>query len=478
MNKYSQIFSMMSIVGLQLSAPLLVNGQKEHPNVLMIIIDDLNDYPEVLYNYPGLKTPNLTKFSETAVTFNHSYCAAPVCNPSRAAFLSGMAPYNTGVYDNNYPIEKSPIILKSEFLPEHFKKNGYFTYTRGKVFHSIPGKERFAAMWDVNEGRGNYGPYPKTSHFPDSLGMARGFDYLPWEGPESDHPDNITADVTIAQLQKDHDKPFFMTCGLYKPHNPWTAPKRFFDMYPLDSLQMPPVLDNDWDDLPEIAKKWAAGPVDYYTDLKITGQMRQVVRSYLACISFMDYNFGRVIDALEHSKYKENTIVLVVADNGFHMGEKKHFAKYALWEKTTHILSFWKVPGMTKPNTVCRRTISLLDIYPTLDELCGLGAPTQKLDGHDIVPLLKNPDAEWNSPSVTTYLKDNYAVRDERYRYIQYHDGTCELYDHQTDENEFNNLLYSHPDKYKDVVNRLKAYIPTHSVVGVPNSSNPYGLKK
>jgi arylsulfatase A-like enzyme len=467
MNKFNTSVSLVSLAGLLLLNPLFLAGQKQKPNVLMIVIDDLNDYPEVLYDYPGLITPNLTKFAKTAVTFNHAYCAAPVCNPSRAAFLSGMAPYKTGVYDNNYPIEKSTVILESEFLPEHFKKNGYTTYTRGKIFHTIPGEERFENMWDINEGKGNYGPNTKISHFPDSLGMHKNFDYLPWEGPESDHPDNITAEMTIDQLQKDHDKPFFITCGFYKPHNPWTAPKRFFDMYPLGSLQMPPVLESDWDDLPEIAKSWAAGPVDYYKILKETGQYAQIVRSYLACISFLDYNFGRLLDVLENSKYRDNTIVVVVADNGFHMGEKKHFAKYALWEKTTHILSIWRVPGMTKPNTICQRPVNLLDIYPTLNELCGLGAPVQDLDGHDIVPLLKNPDSEWKYPSVTTYLKDNYAVRDERYRYIQYKDGSCELYDHLTDGNEYFNLLDSQADKYKDIVAKLKAYIPGHSVDGV-----------
>lgn len=477
MNKYKQILLIVSVVLLQLLSSLFVEAQKKQLNVLLIVIDDLNDYPQVLSDYPGLKTPNLTKFSQTALTFKHAYCAAPVCNPSRSAFLSGMAPYNTGVYDNNYPIESSPAILKSEFLPEHFKKNGYTTFTRGKIFHTVPGEERFEAMWDINEGKGNYGPYPVTSNFPDSLRMAKGFDYTPWEGPESDHPDNLTAVVTIEQLQKDYDKPFFMTCGFYKPHNPWTAPKRFFDMYPLGSLQMPPILESDWDDLPEIAKRWAAGPTDYYKNLKETGQLAQVVRSYLACISFLDYNFGRVIDALEQSKYRDNTIVVVVADNGFHMGEKKHFTKYALWEKTTHILSMWRVPGMTKPNTICQRPINLLDIYPTLNELCGLGAPVQDLDGHDIVPLLKNPDSDWKYPSVTTYLKDNYAVRDERYRYIQYNDGSCELYDHLTDENEYINLMNSNPDKYKDVIKKLKNCIPDHSVVGVSNSGNPFGLK-
>ncbi|MCW0484243.1 sulfatase [Gaoshiqia sediminis] len=476
MKKYNQVLTIGSVAALQLLNPQLVEAQKKPTNVLLIVIDDLNDYPQVLYDYPGLKTPNLTKFAETGVIFKHAYCAAPVCNPSRAAFLSGMAPYKTGVYDNNYTIENSPAIMESEFLPEHFKKNGYTTFTRGKIFHTIPGKARYEAMWDIDGGKGNYGPQPETSHFPDTIKMAKMFDYQPWEGPESDHPDNITAEMTIEQLQKDHDKPFFLACGFYKPHNPWTAPKRFFDMYPLETQQMPPVNENDLDDLPELAKKWASGPVDYYNILKRTGQYASIVRSYLACISFLDYNFGRVLDALEKSNYRDNTIVVVVADNGFHMGEKLHFAKYALWEKTTHILCMWRVPGMTKTNVECQRPVNLLDLYPTLDELCNLPSPSQKLDGRSIVPLLKDPDAKWEYPSVTTYLKDNYAIRDERYRYIQYHDGTSELYDHESDKNEYNNLMKSDPDKYGDVVERLKKYIPDDSVVGNRQGGNPFGL--
>lgn len=476
MMKRFQILSVASLVGSQLISPMSVEAQKEKPNVLLIIIDDMNDYTSLLSKYPGLKTPNLVKFAKTATTFTRAYCAAPVSNPSRAAVLSGMGPYTTGVYDNNYQVKDSPIIMNGEFLPEHFKSNGYTTLTRGKIFHNNPGKERFDAMWDDDAGKGNYGPSPKEKHFPETLKKPESFEYQPWEGPESDHPDNITAEVTIERLQKDYDKPFFIACGFYKPHNPWTAPKRFFDMYPLETLQMPPVLENDWDDLPEIGRRWAAGPVDFEV-VKAFGQWAPIVRSYLACISFLDYNFGRVIEALDNSKYRDNTIVVVMADNGFHMGEKKHFTKYALWEKTTHELYMWRVPGITKPNTVCQRTVNLLDIYPTLNELCKLPAPVQNLDGRSIIPLLKNPDSKWEYPSVTTYLKDNYAVRNERYRYIQYNDGTSELYDHSSDENEYINLMYSNPEKYLDIVNELTKWIPKHSVTGTTNPAlNPYGM--
>ncbi len=233
-----------------------------------------------------------------------------------------------------------------------------------------------------------------------------------------------------------------MAAGLYKPHNPWTAPKRFFDRYPLDSVQLPKILENDWDDLPEIAKEWAASPVNFEA-LKKSGQWKSVVRSYLACISFMDWNFGRIISALDESKYKDNTIVCVFADNGFHLGEKKHFAKYALWEQTTHILNMWRVPGVTTAGQTCNQPVNLLDIYPTLVELCKLPMPSSHLDGRSIVELLKNPNYKWDYPSVTTYKQGNQAIRTKQYRYIRYSDGSEELYDELKDPNEWHNLAKS-----------------------------------
>lgn len=423
------------------------------PNVLFIAIDDLNDYISLLKDYPGIKTPNLDKFAKTALTFTRTYCAAPVCNPSRAALLSGMAPYRTGVYDNDNKIQDSPAILQGEFLPEHFKANGYITLTRGKIFHTEPDKARLDSMWNEDRGKGNYGPNTTEHNIPKSLKAPPFFDYQPWTGPESDHPDNVTAEVTIKRFGRNYDRPFFMACGLYKPHNPWTAPSRFFDMYPLEKVVLPKVLESDWDDLPPVAKKWAASPVNFHA-LKETGQWKAVVRSYLACISFMDWNLGRIMDALDKSGHRDNTIVCVFADNGFHMGEKLHFAKYALWEQTTHVLHMWRVPGMTQGGKVCDRTVNLLDLYPTLVDLCGLSPTKQKLDGRSIVPLLKNPETGWNHPSVTTYQKGNQAVRNEKYRYIHYNDGGEELYDETKDPLEWHNLAAD--PAMKTVISALK----------------------
>ena len=416
-----------------------VGATTSKPNVLFIMIDDLNDYVSQLKGFPGLKTPNLDRFVKTAMNFTKAYCAAPVCNPSRAALLSGIAPYRSGVYDNENRIIDSKVLDSAVFLPEFFKNNGYITLTRGKIFHTMPQQSRYQAMWDVQGGQGGYGPQPTVHNIPKEVTAPPMFNYQPWTGPDSEHPDNVTAQQIVQQLGKLFDKPFFMAAGLYKPHNPWTAPQRFFDMYPIDSVKLPVVFEDDWNDLPDIAKKWAGSPVDFDA-LKKSGQWKYIVRSYLACISFMDWNFGRIISALDSSKYKDNTIVVVSADNGFHMGEKKHFAKFALWEQTSHILHMWRVPGVTKPGQMCNQLVTLLDIYPTLTELCGLTGPTSKLDGRSIVQLLKNPLTDWKYPAVTTYKQGNQAIRDKQYRYIRYSDGAEELYDETKDPNEWRNM--------------------------------------
>lgn len=421
-----------------LSLMASAQAQNKKPNVLFIVVDDLNDYIALLKNYPLLKTPNLDRLAKSSVNFTRSYCAAPVCNPSRAAVLSGLAPYKTGVYDNADKMQASKEIGNATLLPEHFKANGYTTITRGKIFHTLPGAARYRAMWDEDGGKGDYGPYTTQQNV--SLPVRRpNFNYQEWTGPESDHPDNVTAEYAMEQLARNYEKPFFMAYGLYKPHNPWTAPKRFFDMYPLDKVELPPVLEADWDDLPPIAKEWAEDPVDF-EHLKKNGQWKAVVRSYLACISFMDWNLGRILDALEKSRYTENTIVCLFADNGFHLGEKKHFTKFALWEQTTHVMQMWRVPGLTNKGKECHRTVTLQDIYPTLNELCGFSSPKQKLDGRSLAALLKNPEAVWNYPALTTFKEGNQSIRTEKFRYIRYNDGEEELYDEEADPREWKNL--------------------------------------
>ena len=438
---------------------------QEKYNVLFIAIDDLNDYVSLLEDHPGIKTPNLDKFAKEAVTFTRAYTAAPVCNPSRAAVLTGLSPAITGLYDNPDHFQNSEEAMAARLIPEHFKKNGYRTMWSGKLFHtgreqyfSRPGKQRMEEMWDDSRGHdGGYGPMPVKSNIPDSIRHPPLFDYGPWKGPDKDFPDVVNTDITIDRLNQHYESPFFMTLGIYRPHNPWTAPKRFFDMYPLDEVKVPEVFEDDLDDIPEIGKAWAGKPVSLDT-LKSIDQWKPVVRSYLASVSFMDYNLGRVLEALENSEYGDNTIVVLWADHGFHLGEKEHFAKYALWEKTTHTLLMAKIPG--GPEDEGRdQPVNLLDIYPTLIDYCDLPETPQTLSGRSLRPLIEDPGTWSEKPSITYYINGSIGMRSEKWRYIRYYDGTEELYDSREDPDEWKNLAGK--AEYKNVIEDFQKQIPS-----------------
>jgi arylsulfatase A-like enzyme len=428
------------------------------PNVLFIAIDDLNDYLSLLRGYPGLKTPNIERFAQTAVTFSRAYCAAPICNPSRTAIMSGVAPWRTGVYENADAWQKSKPAMDAVIMPEHFKANGYTTMWSGKIFHTRPGAARMEAMFDDDLNKdGGQPPNAKVKVIPDYIKRPNLFNYEAWTGPDEDFPDVRNAKVTVERLGKKHKKPFFLQHGIYRPHNPWTAPKRFFDMYPLDKIQMPPLLENDLDDIPEQGKSRAIDPVSF-EEIRKTGHWRPLVRAYLACITFMDETLGKIIDALDNGPNKDNTIVCVWADHGFHMGEKKHFAKYALWELTTHTALWFRVPGVSQGGSVCKRTVNLLDLYPTLVDLCGLPNLDEQLDGVSIRKLIEKPRFKWERPSVTTHRYNCHAARDEQWRYIRYADGSEELYDHERDINEWHNL--ADKSEYAEVKAKLAKWLP------------------
>jgi arylsulfatase A-like enzyme len=450
------------ILLLAMTAATASVGQEKPYNVLFIAIDDLNDYVSLLEDYPGLKTPNLDKFAKTSINFKNAYCAAPVCNPSRTAILTGMSPVNTGVYENQDQFKDSEPAMNSTLLPEHFKNNGYRTMWSGKLYHTRPDKERVQAMWDDSEGQdGGYGPWPEKKMAKD---VSRFFNYKVWEGPDEDFPDITNGDITINRLQQEYDKPFFMVYGLYRPHNPWTAPKRFFDMYPLEEVQLPEVLEDDLDDLGPIARKWADFPIKL-DRVKELNQWKPVVRSYLASISFMDYSLGRVLDALEKSPHRDNTIVVLWSDHGFHMGEKNHFAKYALWEKTTHTLLMARIPGETNGGEVRDQPVNLVDLYPTLVDYCSLPSVEQKLDGTSLRQVIEDAGYEREQPSLTYYKKGSVGMRTKDWRYIRYYDGSEELYDRKKDPNEWYNL--ANDTAYKSIKESFYKWLPGNIVAGV-----------
>ncbi|HZO86284.1 MAG TPA: sulfatase, partial [Verrucomicrobiae bacterium] len=362
------------------------------------------------------------------VTFTHAYCAAPVCNPSRTALMSGMRPSTTGVYDN--AIDFRPHITPEQTLNSHFRKHGYFVAGAGKIYHGGGGRIN---EWD-DYMRGGAGE-PKGKLEDRSAGPIK-FGVLDCD--DSELGDYRIASWIIGQLERKRDRPFFLACGFHKPHMPWNVPRKYYDMYPLESIQLPPSLTNDLSDVPPAGVKMAHAFGDHARVVE-AGKWKQAIQGYLAAISFLDAQVGRVVDALEKSSHASNTIICFFGDHGWHLGEKEHWRKFALWEEATRAPFIWVAPGVTRPGERCERTVDFMSIYPTLCELAGLPIP-RHVEGISISNLLSKPNAKWTKPALTTHGFANHAVRSERWRFIRYADGGEELYDHRHDPYEWTNV--------------------------------------
>jgi arylsulfatase A-like enzyme len=423
------------LAGLGASA-LPLGAAQSKPNVLFIAIDDLNDWIGCLGGHPDVKTPNLDALAGRGVLFTKAYCAAPVCNPSRTALMTGLRPSTTGVYENRHPWRQAPLLKNAETLSQRFMNNGYYVAGAGKIFHNAYHDPASWHEW-FREAGGSRRARPEVTPA-NGIPKAAQFDWAPLEGGDEDMPDWATVKWAEEQLKRKHDKPFFIAPGFVKPHLPWYAPKKYFDMYPADKVTLPVVKEDDLDDVPPAGRTLATRSGDHKKVIEY-GQWRKAVQAYLACISFVDACVGRVIKALDESPYAKNTIIVLWSDHGWHLGEKLHWRKFALWEEATRNPFMMVVPGMTKAGSKCHRTVDYMSMYPTMVELCGL-PKKEGMEGVSIVPLLKDPGAKWDRPALTTYERGNHSVRSERWRYIRYQDGSEELYDHQTDEMEWTNL--------------------------------------
>ena len=280
-------------------------------------------------------------------------------------------------------------------------------------------------------------------------------DWSPLDSGRGPTDDWRLAQIAARFLETPGRKPFFLTCGFSRPHLPWYAPKEYFDLHPLGQITPPPVKTADLSDLPLAARSIVGGARDFNT-LRASGHWLAAVQAYLACCSFADACVGQVLAALDSSPYRENTVVVLFSDHGFHLGEKGHLEKRTLWEESTHVPLIIRVPGVTS-GARCPAPVSLLDIYPTLAELCGLNV-NQQLDGHSLGPLLMDPNLAWPWPAISTYYHGSHAVRSRRYRYIRYAGGGEELYDHALDPNEWSNLIYDR--SYAGVKEALAPWLP------------------
>jgi arylsulfatase A-like enzyme len=439
------------------------------PNVLFIAVDDLRDWVGHLSGHPNAKTPNIDRLAKRGVSFARAYCSAPLCNPSRISLLTGVAPYKSGVYGNGEKLRKK--LPDAVTLMQRFRASGYSVRGAGKIFHGTSAYDQDS--WDTYfKPPGSKPPLSKRDN-----GLPKSA-WAPW-GPldcsDDETFDGKTADWIVSELEKPQEKPqekpFFLAYGLTKPHLPWKVPQKYFDLYPLAGIELPPVREGDLNDLPAFGKKlarevydpsgernFAVKPDGDHANVVANKQWRRAVQAYLATISFADAQIGRVLDALERSGHADNTIVVLWGDHGWHLGEKEHWRKHALWDVSTRTPLVFSAPEGVAKGKLCKRPVSLIDVYPTLIDLCGL--PKQKgLDGQSLKPLLVNPDRQWDRPVVITYGLNNHAVRTQRWRYIRYRDGGEELYDHERDPHEWTNLA-SVP-KYSSAKSELAKWLPS-----------------
>ena len=438
----------------------------ERPNVLFISVDDLNDWIEPLGGHPQAKTPHLSRLADQSVNFTHNYCASPSCNPSRTSLLTGVHCYNSGMY-SNYQVWRE-VLPEVKTLPQYFSANGYWSGGAGKIFHNnMPDPQSWDDYFPSKERHMPRYFYPKpgdTVNMPRFKDMYGDFDWSPIEIPDEETGDFKSVDWVIQQLQKDQLSPFFLACGIYRPHVPWYVPQKYFDMFPLDTVQLPKVLENDLDDVGERARELASRAGNYHAHVLEAGQWRNAVQGYLASIAYADAMVGKLLDALESGFYANNTIVVLWSDHGWQLGEKQHWRKFALWENVLRTVLMIKVPegcpGLPEGSPAgqrCDRITSLLDLYPTLLDLCGLPLK-DGLDGRSLIPLLRDPGKKWDFPAITTYDYSEFSIRTEDWRYTRYIDDSEELYDHREDPEEWTNLAQN--PKYRKVLERLSRFIP------------------
>lgn len=452
-------------------------GAVGKPNVLFIAVDDLNDWIGVLQGHPQVKTPNLDRLAAEGVLFTNAHTQSPLCNPSRTSLLTGLRPSTTGIYGLAPRIRQIENTRNVITLPQYFSQNGYYTISTGKILHGgITPEERETEFMEWGPD-GGFGPVPEEKVMKKKLDMVD-HPLLDWGVYPANNIDSTLEDYKtaawavnrIGRLEKESShQPFFLAVGFNRPHVPLLASQKWFDLYPEEDLVLPPAPLGDRNDVPDFAwyLHWYL-PEPRLSWLINNNEWENKVRAYLACISFVDAQIGKVLDALRDSRFKDNTIVVLWSDHGYHLGEKDISGKNTLWERSTHVPLIIAGPGI-EGDRQCHEAVELLDIYPTLVDLARL-EKKGGLEGESLVPLLNNVNAERARPAITIHNPGNYTVRTEKWRYIQYADGSEELYDHSRDPGEWSNLA-SNP-AYRQVIANLKKWLPDHSEPLAPGSKS------
>lgn len=443
------------------------------PNILMVAIDDQNDWVGCLGGHPQARTPNIDGLAARGTLFTNAHCQAPLCNPSRSSLLTGLRPSSTGIHGLVPGIRAVDATRNATTLPQAFRAADYWTYTCGKVFHdgSLGPRDRQAefAKWGPAPGMGK--PPKPFAKLPEPRHPA--MDWGPFPDADSKAADWVIADAAIAALaEAPRDKPFFVAAGFRLPHVPCYAPKAWFDLFPEESVRLPDIREDDRDDTPRFSwyLHWNL-PEPRLKTLRDRGEWKPLVRAYLASTAFMDAQLGRLLEALDKTGRADNTIVVLWSDHGYHLGEKLITGKNTLWERSTRVPLVFAGPGIAK-GARCGKPVELLDIYPTLTRLAGLpgAGKLSHLEGLSLEPQLRNAEAPRDRPAITTHNQGNHAVRDERFRYIRYADGSEELYDMVADPREWSNLA-AKPEQAATKATLAK-WLPRVDVPGAAGSAH------
>jgi arylsulfatase A-like enzyme len=463
-----------------LHAQIAKSGRK--PNVLFLMSDDMRVEIGCYDSMFHAKTPNIDALAKSGVRFDRNYCQFPLCNPSRASLLTGRNPTKTSVLGNRTDFRVAHPDWTT--LPQLFKNNGYVTIRAGKIYHGgIDDAQSWSATSDKG-GRTDDGSGPavgKTVEIPhemipmpngvlpplpaDNARAAYSDRIVVLDGNGEAHGDYHTADRTIENLRKYKNQPFFIACGFVKPHSPPTAPQKFFDLYDVNDIKLTP----DFAAWPTVPPGFPSAAIrKRNADLFIgrgasEAAAKEVIRAYLASISWTDWNLGRVVRELDNLGLRDNTIIVFLADHGYQLGEKGKWSKAgSLFEMGTRVPLIISVPDAKGNGQTCARIVESLDIYPTLVELCGL--PKQnEIEGASFAPLLKNPAANWDKPAFSIWSEDGKtihgtAVRTEKWRYAEFGENGINgamLFNPHADPLEMKNL--ANDEKYKSVCAELSA---------------------
>ena len=482
-------YRLLIVLAALIISPLL--DAKDRPDILFIAIDDLNDWVGPL-GHSQAKTPHMDRLAERGMVFTNAHSPSMVCNPSRTAIMLGLHPSTTGIFGNGPDWRTIEGVKNKVSIPRFFKEAGYQTFGAGKIFHA----STFAPMsfYGYNDPNGWDAFFPSLDRqLPDEIGPyerpanggpERNFDWSPVAALDSAIGDGQVVSWSIEKILAQGEGPRFNAVGIYRPHEPWYVPQTYFDLYPLEEIQLPPVIADDLDDVSEAAKSGKRPPSrispydlhKWVLEDETMNRWREGVQAYLASISFSDTMLGLVLDALEQSGRSDNTIIVLWSDHGFHLGEKGRWRKASLWSESHRIPFIIAAPGITTPGSVSNSPVSTLDIYSTLAELTEMEAPTH-VQGTSLVPILKDPSKRPNRAAVSTSAFKTHVVSGQRFRYLVYPDGSEELYDIEADPHEWRNLA-SDP-AYAEYKTKLSHWLPKQNApqIGGPPTGGRGGQR-